>query len=53
MDSNGNYPSTRPDVEGTVNLHTERPPCTSCSDVIEQFEQEFPNVEVNVTYGDS
>ncbi|WP_046469869.1 polymorphic toxin-type HINT domain-containing protein [Allosalinactinospora lopnorensis] len=50
-DSNGNYPETRPDIEGSIDLYSERPPCSSCEGVIEQFEREFPNVEVNVRHG--
>ena len=39
-----------PEVEGTINLFTERPPCDSCSNVIEQFRRRFPNIMVTVNY---
>ncbi|RXV69184.1 filamentous hemagglutinin N-terminal domain-containing protein [Burkholderia stabilis] len=35
-------------VSGTINLLTERAPCTSCSNVIQQFESKYPNIKVNV-----
>ncbi len=35
-------------VRGNVYLITERVPCSSCQDVIEQFMQMFPNVEVSI-----
>ncbi|MBB4932252.1 hypothetical protein F4561_003072 [Lipingzhangella halophila] len=50
-DADGNYPETRPDIEGTIELYSERRPCPSCDGVIEQFEREFPNIDVNVTWG--
>lgn len=38
-----------PQVQGSINLFTERPPCDSCTDVIErQFTQLYPNVEVRL-----
>ncbi len=45
------------DAQGTVSLYTERPPCASCGGspafqgVIEQFQQRYPGVTVNVTSG--
>jgi filamentous hemagglutinin len=33
---------------GTVNLLTERIPCASCSNVIEQFKAKYPNIKINV-----
>jgi len=38
--------------EGTVHLFTELSPCRSCSRVIDQFEQMFPNIEVKVSHGE-
>lgn len=35
-------------VSGTINLLTERAPCASCSNVIEQFQLKYPNIKVNV-----
>ncbi|MBQ0922276.1 DUF637 domain-containing protein, partial [Hydrogenophaga aromaticivorans] len=35
-------------VTGTINLLTERAPCASCSNVIDQFKAKYPNVTVNV-----
>ncbi|WP_445305422.1 MULTISPECIES: deaminase domain-containing protein [unclassified Microcoleus] len=40
-----------PNIEGTVNLYTERPPCASCSSVIDQFRRLFPNIMLRVNYG--
>lgn len=39
-----------PEVAGTVNLFTERPPCASCSFVIEQFRRRFSNIALTVNY---
>ncbi len=33
---------------GTINLLTERAPCASCSNVIQQFQAKYPNIKVNV-----
>lgn len=33
---------------GTVSLLTERPPCISCSNVIEQFQAKYPNIKINI-----
>jgi hypothetical protein len=38
-------------VRGTINLHSERAVCISCSSVIEQFKSEFPGIRINVTTG--
>ncbi|AWA40048.1 two-partner secretion domain-containing protein [Pseudomonas sp. 22105] len=35
-------------VSGTINLLTERPPCASCSNVIDLFKAKYPNITVNV-----
>ncbi|VWB41009.1 hemagglutinin repeat-containing protein [Burkholderia lata] len=35
-------------VSGVINLFTERPPCTSCSNVIQQFQNKYPNITINV-----
>lgn len=33
---------------GTINLLTERAPCSSCSNVIQQFQSKYPNIKINV-----
>ena len=33
---------------GTINLFTERPPCDSCSNVIDMFRNKYPNITLNV-----
>jgi filamentous hemagglutinin len=33
---------------GTINLLTERPPCASCSNVIDLFRAKYPNITLNV-----
>ncbi len=38
-------------VHGRIELFTERKPCLSCADVIEQFRQKFPNIELVVLSG--
>ncbi len=48
----GRYAPT-PAVSGTIELFTERPPCASCSFVIEQFRQRFSNITLRVIYLDS
>ena len=35
-------------AKGTINLFTERAPCPSCSNVIEQFQAKYPNITVDV-----
>lgn len=35
-------------ASGTINLLTERAPCASCSNVIQQFQAKYPNIQVNV-----
>ncbi|BEU27543.1 hemagglutinin repeat-containing protein (plasmid) [Paraburkholderia sp. 22B1P] len=35
-------------ASGTINLLTERAPCFSCSNVIQQFEKKYPNITINV-----
>lgn len=35
-------------VSGAINLLTERAPCASCSNVIQQFQEKYPNIKVNV-----
>ncbi len=37
-----------PEVQGRINLWTEREPCHSCCDVIEQFRRRFPNIRLTV-----
>jgi The BURPS668_1122 family of deaminases len=37
-----------PEVQGRVNLWTERAPCDSCCEVIEQFRRRFPNIILTV-----
>jgi hypothetical protein len=39
------------DFSGTVDLYTERPPCSSCSNVIDEFRRMFRLIELNVTDG--
>ncbi|CAN7613909.1 deaminase domain-containing protein [Acidovorax sp. LjRoot194] len=33
---------------GTINLLTERAPCVSCANVIDQFKAKYPNITINV-----
>lgn len=40
-----------PNISGTVNLYTELPACQSCTNVIFEFRQKFPNIELNVFSG--
>jgi len=42
--------SETPEVEGTVNLLTERVPCPSCNYVIAQFRSRFPNISLTVNH---
>lgn len=42
--------SQTPEVEGTVNLLTERAPCDSCSNAIAQFRSRFPNILLTVKH---
>ncbi|MFC7328068.1 deaminase domain-containing protein [Marinactinospora rubrisoli] len=36
---------------GSIELYTERPPCSSCRRVITQFRAQFPQVDIKVTWG--
>ncbi len=38
-------------AKGRIRLFSELPPCSSCSDVIDQFRRLFPNMEVIVSHG--
>jgi hypothetical protein len=40
------------DAQGTISLYSERPPCSSCEGVIQQFQQRFPGINVIVTHGE-
>jgi len=35
-------------ASGTINLLTERAPCVSCSNIIEQFQAKYPNIKINI-----
>jgi hypothetical protein len=35
-------------AKGTVTILTERPACSSCLGVVEQFQQKYPGIQVNV-----
>ncbi|WP_016950113.1 deaminase domain-containing protein [Anabaena sp. PCC 7108] len=37
-------------VRGQLYLYTERKPCESCQRVINQFEQKFPEVTINISW---
>lgn len=41
-----------PEVLGSVYVCTERPPCASCSYVIDQFRQRFPNITLKIYHLD-
>lgn len=45
------YEAKAKDVKGTIYLFTERPPCGSCTDVLPQFREMFPNVKIEVASG--
>jgi RHS repeat-associated protein len=38
-------------ITGTIHLHSELPMCDSCSSVVSQFRETFPNIDLNVTTG--
>ncbi|WP_371682542.1 deaminase domain-containing protein [Kitasatospora sp. MMS16-BH015] len=40
-----------PRSSGTVNMYSEREVCPSCQSVIQQFQERFPGVTINVTTG--
>ncbi|GEM_PF-1017100 len=44
------YKST-PNVSGRITLVSERPYCLSCSDVIKQFQKQFPNIKIHQING--
>ena len=37
-------------VRGQLYLYTERKPCESCQRVINQFEQKFPEITINISW---
>ena len=39
-----------PEVQGNINLWTEREPCDSCCYAIEQFGRRFPNITLTVNH---
>jgi WXG100 family type VII secretion target len=44
-------PAERAQVSGEIRLYSERIPCTSCQDIISQFEEAFPNIRIIVGWG--
>ncbi|HAG84714.1 MAG TPA: hypothetical protein DCL61_27070 [Cyanobacteria bacterium UBA12227] len=40
------------EVEGQLYLYTERKPCESCNDVLEQFKEKFPNIQISEVFWD-
>jgi filamentous hemagglutinin len=38
-------------ASGQINLFTEKLVCPSCSDVVNQFRQRYPNIQLNVFTG--
>ncbi|MFK0180579.1 RHS repeat-associated core domain-containing protein [Streptomyces xanthochromogenes] len=40
-----------PGARGNINLFSDRPVCPSCQSVIQQFQERFPGVSINVTTG--
>jgi hypothetical protein len=39
------------DIKGSLTLHSSQQACTSCTQVIGRFMQEFPNIRINYTSG--
>jgi len=35
-------------IRGKLYLYTERQPCKSCVEIIQQFEKKFPNIEIEI-----
>ncbi|RUL68622.1 hemagglutinin repeat-containing protein, partial [Dyella choica] len=35
-------------IAGTIDLLTERPPCDSCSNIIQMFQSKYPNIKINI-----
>ncbi|MFM6579439.1 MAG: deaminase domain-containing protein, partial [Dolichospermum sp.] len=44
------YNNDNKSVRGKLYLYTERKPCESCQGVINQFEQRFPEVTINISW---
>ena len=40
----------KPEVQGNLNILTEREPCDSCCYAIEQFRRRFPNIRLTVNH---
>ena len=40
-----------PEIEGTITLASERIFCASCSDVVKQFSEMYPNVIIKTVNG--
>lgn len=40
-----------PESKGVIDLYSERPVCTSCEGLINQFKQQFPGIRVNISTG--
>ncbi len=39
-----------PNAQGIIRLYTERSPCHSCSGIIRQYQDLFPNIEIIITH---
>lgn len=37
-------------ASGVINIFTERNPCRSCSGVMDQFQDRYPNIRIEVSY---
>ncbi|TQN30188.1 putative deaminase of polymorphic toxin system [Haloactinospora alba] len=40
------------DSTGTIEMYTERPPCISCQNVVDQFISKYPGIDIKVTWGE-
>lgn len=43
--------SLRPGAKGTIDLYSERTVCSSCDNLIGQFKEMFPNIQINISTG--
>ena len=46
----GSKGAVNKDVTGKIDFYTDREPCASCTPIIQEFEEMFPNVEVVIYY---
>ncbi len=53
LESFANKFSGQTNIIGTLYLYTELPPCISCQNIFIEFSWNFPNIVLDITYGNN